>query len=123
MSKRTDQLTALTDTQVNDDTKIWPVAVALTGLMSKATTSQLKKVFGTFKKKYIATGSEGSVLVIAEIAAKEILAIYREGGILYEVTATPDSVEFVFDNTNVTLGNPTSAGERFLILYKNTIAP
>lgn len=110
---------ALTTAQVSDDTKIVPWVVGATGFINKATVAQIKAVFGTQKFKYVATGAEGTTLTIPTIAAMNVLAIFREGACMYEVSATPDSVEFIWDGTNITLGlGVTGAGERFLILYR-----
>lgn len=119
MSKRTDQLTALTDNQVAEDSRLFPIADPATGQLSKCTNAQLKKALSTHKKKYVATGSEGSTLTIAELAGKNIIAIIRESGPIFETDASPDSVEYIWDGTNISLGNVTGSGERFLILYNN----
>mgnify|MGYP001569443832 CR=1 FL=1 len=120
MSKKVNELTALTTAQVDDNTKLWPVGVASTGLLNSCTTAQMKLTFATQKVKYVATGAEGSTITIAALAGKEILLIMRESGPLFEVVSSPDPAEFVWDSTNITLGAAVGgAGERFLILYKN----
>ncbi len=110
----------LTDSQVNDSTRIFPLAHATSGIAGQATMGQVKKATSTQRKKYVASGSEGVTLTISELAAKEILMIAREGSVMYEVSSSPDSMEFVWDSTSITLGLAVQmAGERFLILYKN----
>jgi hypothetical protein len=45
--------------------------------------------------------------------------ISREGQVMDEVDEDPDTVQFIFDGTTITLGLAvTMPGERFLILYK-----
>jgi hypothetical protein len=75
--------------------------------------------------KYIADGTEGSTLTtggstphIAEVNGKKILLITREFTPLYKVNINPVQTEYIWDNTNITLGMSTVAGERFLILYR-----
>lgn len=112
-------LTALTDGQVNDDTKLIPIGNTTTGEAFKGTIAQLKLAMGrTFKTKYVATGAEGTTLTIPAIAGMYIISITREGQDLYEVSATPDTVEYIWDSTNITLGLATNAGERFGIQYR-----
>lgn len=117
--KKINELAAWTDGQTNDNTKVFPLAPDTTGTAGKATILQLKKAMSVFKAKYVATGSEGTTLTISALAAMEILMIAREGQTMYEVSATPDTAEFIWDTTNITLGLATHAGERFLILFKN----
>jgi hypothetical protein len=119
MSKRIDQLTAATDAQATNDTWLWLIGDPASGQLYKVTRAQLTAAFGVVQSvKYVATGSEGSTLTIAALASKTILSIAREGGTIYEVTTSPDSEEFTFNSTDITLGRAiTGAGERFLILY------
>jgi hypothetical protein len=108
-----------TDAQVADSTMLWVIGDPVTGLLYHVTGAQAKRAFGTYKKKYTTNGTEGDTLTISELANKEILLISREGQVMYEVDEDPDTVEFVFDGTSITLGLAvTAAGERFLILYK-----
>lgn len=72
-----------------------------------------------YDEEYIATGAEGTTLSIAAILGKKILLITRESSPIYKVSAMPGSTEFVWDNTIITLGLPTIANQRFLILYRN----
>lgn len=68
---------------------------------------------------YIATGAEGTVIVVPEVVGKKILLVVREGNIIYPVGNLPDSVQYVFDGNTITLGTASVAGQRFLILYRN----
>lgn len=120
MSKRVDQLTGLTDDQVAEDGRLVPIGDPSTGRLYKGTMTQLKKALSTQKHLYTATGSEGTTITIAALAAKNIIVIFREGSPLYETDSSPDEVEFVWDGTDVTLGSAVNyAGERFLFLYNN----
>jgi hypothetical protein len=110
---------ALTDGQVNDDTKLIPLGIASTGKLYSGTIAQLKLALATQKEKYTATGSEGRVITIGALAGKQILMVAREGSVIYEVDSSPDSLEFVWDSTSITTGVDINAGERFLIIYKS----
>jgi hypothetical protein len=68
---------------------------------------------------YIATGNENVTLSIAEIVGKKILLITRESSPIYKVSSNPDVVEFVWNDSIITLGLKVNPGERFLILYRN----
>lgn len=119
MSKKINQFATPSNADVADGNKLWPMGDPATGLLYQPTGSQLKAVMQTFKNKYTTTGAEGTTLTISAIANKEIIALYREGSVLYEVSSSPNSLEFIFDGTTITLGlGVTGAGERFLILYK-----
>ena len=72
-----------------------------------------------YDTKYIATGNEGLALSISEIVGKKILLITRESSPIYKVSSNPDSAEFAWDDTLITLGLAANIGERFLILYRN----
>jgi hypothetical protein len=91
-----------------------------TGVSGKSSVLQEKNAYSTFKKRYSATGSEGTTLTFSELAGKEIMLIMRGPGPIYEVDlpAVPASQEFTFDGTDIGLGVATSAGEPFLIHYK-----
>ena len=110
--------TVLTDAQVNDDTKLIPFGTASTGKMGTGTTAQAKLIFSCQRAKYTATGTEGTTLTIAAIAGRTIIAIFREGALIYDVDSDPDSTEYIWDSTNITLGLAANPSERFLILYK-----
>lgn len=81
------------------------------------TDNEMKLVYDT---EYIATGNEGSLLIIAEVAAKKILLIIRENAPLHKVSNSPDSAEYsIADGGPIQLGAVTTPGQRFLILYRN----
>jgi hypothetical protein len=118
MSKRIDQLSTLTDSQVAEDSRLLAIGDPSTGQLYKCTQAQLKAVYSTQSYKHTADGSEGTTLTIEALAGKTIIAIYREGMALYEVDSSPDTVEFTWDGTDIVLGLGVNyAGERFLILY------
>lgn len=118
-NKKAIEFAVPTDDQVASGTMLWVLSDPVTGKLYKPTNSQLKAVMQAFKTKYTSTGSEGSTLTIAALANKEIIAIYKEGQVLYEVDATPDEQEFVWDDTDITLGRAIDQARiRFLILYK-----
>jgi hypothetical protein len=116
--KKISDLTALTHPEDNDDTKLMIMGVASTGLLVSCTVAQLKALFVVLTTKYVATGSEGTTLTIPALAARKIVSIAREGAIMYEVTSSPDSVEFIWDSTTITLGLALNPGERLLIIHK-----
>lgn len=118
MGKKISELDSLTDAQSADNTRLFASADPTTGIAGKMTLRQVKSSITAFKIKYVATGSEITTLNIATILGKEILVIHRESGVLFEVAATPDPAEFIWDGTTITLGLATNPGERFLILYK-----
>lgn len=68
--------------------------------------------------KYIADGTEGSTLTLAELAGKKILEITREQAIMYKVASNPDSAEFTWNDLNIVFGASINPGERILILYR-----
>lgn len=70
---------------------------------------------------YTSTGIEGTIINIPGLVGKRILFITRENNQLYKVSNNPGVTNYVWDDTNITLGltvNP-AGGERFLILYRN----
>lgn len=69
--------------------------------------------------EYIATGTEGTALTIPALAGKKLIFVSRESGVLYKVSNAPDTAEYTWDLTTITLGLATIAGARFLILYRN----
>jgi hypothetical protein len=118
--KKIHQFAVPTDAQAKTHTFLWVFGDPVTGLLYKPTGSQVAKSFSTYKTKYTAVGDEDVTITIAALSEMEILALYREGQVLYEVDEDPDESEFVFDGTDITLGLAVNnAGERFLILYKN----
>lgn len=108
----------LTDLQVGDDTKIVPWCVGANGFVNKATVLQIKKVMATQYVYYTGLGSEGTVLTISALAAQNIIAIFKEGMLLYPVVSAPDTVSYIWDSTNITFGLAINLGERYAILYK-----
>lgn len=118
MSKKINQLDALTDNQANDSTKLFALADPTTGTAYKVTLSQARDIFATKKYKYVATGSEGTTITISELAGMEILLVVRESGPLFEVDSSPSSSEFTWDNADIVLGTATNTNERFLIHYR-----
>lgn len=119
MGKTTNLLTSLTDDQVDDSTRFVPLANPVSGESGKGTMGQLKTVIGTLKIKYVATGLEGTTLTLTALAQRDVISIAREGATMYEVVATPDEVEYIWDGTIITFGLAPREGERFLILYRN----
>jgi hypothetical protein len=117
MGKPINLLTPLTDAQVVDDTRLLPICDPVSGISGSATMAQIKKAVGTLRLKYVATGSEGTVVTIAALNQMNVLLISREGNIMDDVVSGPDDVEYIWDGTNITLGLGTRAGERFIILY------
>jgi hypothetical protein len=118
MSKKINQLDALTSAEAKNDSWLVAQAEPITGVAKKMTVAQAKEVYATKKLKYTATGSEGTSLVIGTIAGYDILLIMRESGPLYQALSSPDPSEFTWDDTTIVLGVATNPGERFLILYR-----
>lgn len=119
MSKKINQLAPTSDAEAKNDSYLLPLADPIDGLSKKMTVAQAKEAFGVKNKLYIATGSEGSTLTITEIQGKQILAILRESGPIFEVGASPLSNQFTWDDMDIVLGAPVGgAGENFLILYR-----
>jgi hypothetical protein len=116
--KKVNQLTSLTDVQFNDDTKQFAVGDSSTGQLFSGTVAQAKLIFGTHVVKYSATGSEGSTLLISTLAAKEISAILREAGPVFQVVSAPGTAEYTWDGTNIVFGAPLGVGERLIIFWK-----
>lgn len=86
-------------------------------LIIDTTDNEMKIVYD---EKYTADGTEGSTLTIPILAGKKVLFVTRESVVLYKVSSSPDSVEYTWNDTVITLGLPVQfAGERFLILYRN----
>lgn len=112
-------LPVLTTPQVADDTKLVAFGLSITGQLFTGTVAQLKAVFAVQDLIYTALGSEGTTLTIPALAGMKILSITREGLGMYEVVSAPDSVSYVWDSVNITLGLGVSmAGERFRIHYR-----
>jgi len=119
-SKKINQLDALSDNEVNTNTNLFAIADPTTGLAKKGTVAQARLAFTPKTVKYTATGSENVTLTIGALSGKTILMVMRESGPIYEVVSAPNSSEFTFNGTDVTLGVAVGgAGERFLFLYIN----
>jgi len=118
MSKKINQLDAATDEESKNDSYLDGIADPVNGLAKKRTTAQSKQVFCTKSEKYVATGDEGTTITIPALAGRQILAIFRSSGIIYEVGASPESDEFTWDDADIVLGTATNAGEKFLILHR-----
>ena len=118
--RKVNALDPVTDAIAANNTQLIPLADPGTGVSGKMTVAQAKAVFASHKKRYIATGSEGTILTISELAGKEILSVMRGPGPLYPVDlpATPESDEYTFNGTDVGMSIATSAGESFLFIYK-----
>lgn len=96
---------------------LWEPDVCAVPSDSPIQTEDMKLVYD---EKYIANGTEGKTLIVPAVVGKKILFITRENAPLYKVSSSPDSVEYVWDGNQITLGTPVNvAGERFLILYRN----
>ncbi len=119
MGKKISELSALTDSQVADNTRVLALADPITGIAGKATVPQLRLTLSLVKYLYTAVGTEGTSIVIFPLSGKNILLITREAGALYEVVSSPASTEYSWDGATITLGAATSPGERFNILYAN----
>lgn len=119
MSKKINQLDALTDAQAKNDSWVIAQAEPVGGIAKKMTVAQAKEVYATKGLTYTATGSEGTTLTIPALAGYQILLIMRESGPIYEVGSSPDSSSFTWDDTDIVLGAAVSgAGERFRILFR-----
>jgi len=116
LAKKINELTPLTDTEAADPTRLLVMADPTTGVAYSATRAQVGAAVIT-TLKYVATGAEGTTITISALAGKTIYLITREGSVLYDVTLSPDSTEYIWDLTDITLGLATGAGERFKILY------
>lgn len=119
LGKKINELTALTDLQAADPTRLLAVADPTSGIASSATVAQMRASLGATPLKYVATGSEGVTLTIPALAGKIILLITRENDILYDTPSAPDTTEYIWTTPNITLGLATIAGQRFKIIYGN----
>lgn len=74
-----------------------------------------------YDEKYVADGTEGTTLSVSAVVGKKILLITRENNPLFKVSSSPNTSEFAWNDTVITLNAsvPARAGERFLILYRN----
>lgn len=80
------------------------------------TDNEMKLLYDT---SYVATGAEGTTLSIPEIVGKKVVLITRGSVVIYKVSNSPSSSEYVWNDVVVSLGAVTTPGERFLILYRN----
>lgn len=124
MSKRVDQLSALTDNDVMNDGRLMPLGDPATGQLYKATMAQLKKAV-TVQKYYvqIAAGDDHTTFAPITLNDTTILATIREGSLVYQVDSSPDSEEYTWDGTTLTFGRSLTVGERLLFLYLNNYNP
>lgn len=118
MSKKINQLDAISNTDAKNDSFVLAQAHPTTGLAKKITVAQAKEVFATKSLKYTATGSEGTSLTIAALSGYQILAIMRSSGPIYPIGASPEPDEYTWNDTTIGLGTATNPGEKFLILYR-----
>lgn len=119
MSRKINQLDAITSANAKNDSWVLAQANPTTGVANKITIAQAKEVFATKSLTYTATGTEGNTLAIPELSGRQILLIIRESGPLFEVGADPDSSQYTWDDTDIVLGAEVSmAGERFIILHR-----
>lgn len=68
---------------------------------------------------YIADGMEGTTVTIEALKGKKLLFIARDNSILYPVSNNPNTTQFSFDGTDITVSTNLIAGNRLLILYRN----
>lgn len=69
--------------------------------------------------EYLADGTEGLTLSIPVLVGKKVLLVIREGDPLHKVSSSPDSVEYVWNDVSITLGQAVITPKRFVILYRN----
>jgi hypothetical protein len=119
MSKKINQLDPATDAETLNDSYLLAIADPTNGIALKMTIAQAKEAYGTKKLPYTATGTEGNTLTISQLDGKDILAIFRGVGVIYEIGSSPESDEFTWDQTDIVLGANTNLNEKFLILYRN----
>lgn len=118
MSKKINQLDAATDAEVANDSYLYAIADPINGLAKKASVSQIKNAYGIKSLRYKATGAEGVTITLPQLESKNILAILRSVGVIYETdepVAEPD--EYIWDGINITLGAEANLNEKFNFLY------
>jgi hypothetical protein len=118
MSKKINQLDAVTDAEAMNDSYVLAQADPINGVAKKMTVAQAKEVYGVKPTKYTCTGSEGTTLTIPALLGRQILVIGRGIGFIYEVGSSPESDEYTWDDTVIGLGAATNAGEKFIILHR-----
>lgn|ERR1044072_569082 len=122
MSKKINQLDEATDEEALNDSYLLAIADATNGLAKKMTVSQAKEAYGAKRLKYVSTGSEGATLTLSQLLGKDILMITRGMGVIHlSEDITPESDEYYWDQTSITLGTEVNpdGGEKFTILYRN----
>ncbi len=72
-----------------------------------------------YDEQYTATGTEVRTITIPALQGKKIVFMTRGSAIIYKVSNNPASSEFTWNYTDIGLGADTTAGEKFLILYRN----
>ena len=80
--------------------------------------------YKVYNLTYIADGSEGASIGTDTsptnvLKGKKIIFVTREYDILYPVSNTPDTTQYVWNNDVFQTGKTINAGERFLFLYRN----
>jgi hypothetical protein len=120
MSKKINELDAATNPESLNDSYLFAIADPINGIAKKETVAQAKEVFWTKRFKYVGLGTENKTITIPTLAGKDIIAIFRGVGIIYESDLlVPESDEYKWDQADITLGVEVNAGEKFLIIYKN----
>jgi hypothetical protein len=125
MSKRIDQLSTLTNNDVLQDSRLLAIGDSATGQLYKATMAQMKFSLSPQRYQYTTAPGDAGLTAIDLIALDgvNLLAIFREGALLYEVVATPASAEYTWDGAIITFGTAMAEGERFLFIYTNAFNP
>lgn len=118
MGRRIDQLAPGSVDEAANDGFLWAYAPPIAGEAKKLTTAQVKEIFSSWTYQYTGTGSEGDTLTITDLAGKEILMMYRENSVLFEVDSSPGTAEYTWDGTDIVFGSDIEADERIRILYK-----
>lgn len=116
--EKLNQKASVTDVQFNDDTKLIPLAQTSDGKVFTGTIAQCKLIFGTHVEKYKASGSEGTTLTISDLSGKDIQAILRESGPVFEAVSSPGTAEYTWNGTNINFGSALGVNERIVIFWK-----
>lgn len=120
MSKRIDQLSALSDNDVFQDSRLFAIGDPSTGQLFKGTMAQLKKALSIQKFFVkIPSGDANTTYAPIELTGATVIAIIREGSLVYEVDSSPDSEEYTWDGNVFTFGRSLYPNERVLFLYLN----
>lgn len=120
MGKTIWQLDLASDVFANTDSNVFALtAAAAFSNAERVTMAQAKSIFGTKKLTYVGAGSE-TVIAITALAGKYIVSIFREAAPLYDIdSGTPDSTQYLWDETSITVSPAMNPGERLLIQYRN----